>query len=148
MRCMPHAVATAALLLGSAAHADDACLLTPAQLQTLTGRAFAEGQASKNLGDGSPLCHYAEQENPQRKLTIGVSSTNAKQQFDSRLRMLQMGGKPIELKGVGDSAYYNGTGAGVLTGSKLITISNLRRASDPKIESDKVVAALQTALKK
>jgi hypothetical protein len=147
---MPHAliVASAALLMGSAVHADDACLLTPAQLQTLTGRTFGDGQASKNLGDGSPLCHYAEQAKPQRKLTIGVSSTKAKQQFDSRLRMLQMGGKSIELKGVGDSAYYNGTSAGVLTGSKLITISNLRRASDPKIEPDKVVAALQTAMKK
>ncbi|HEY6643279.1 hypothetical protein [Povalibacter sp.] len=141
-------VASAALLMSVAAYANEACLLTPQQLQTLTGRTFAEGQASRNPGDGSPLCHYAEQTNPQRKLTIGVSSTNAKQQFDSRLRMLQMGGKSIELEGVGDRAYYNGTAAGVLAGSKLIAISNLRRASDPKIESDKVIAALRAALQK
>ncbi len=141
------AIAGTALLSG-VAHASDACLLTPAQLQTLTGRAFAEGEPGKNLGDGSPLCHFAEQANPKRKLTIGVSSTNARQQFDSRVRMLQTGGKPITLDGVGDGAYYNGTSAGVLDGDRLITLSNLRRASDPKIEPAKVVAALQAMLKK
>lgn len=128
-------------------YADSACLLTPAELQALTGRAFSDGQASKNLGDGSPLCHYAEKDNPQRKLTIGVSSANAQRQFESRMRLLQAGGKSIDLKGVGDGAYFNGTAAGVLSGDKLITISNLRRAADPKIAPEKVAAMLQSVLK-
>jgi hypothetical protein len=121
--------------------------LTPSELQTLTGRAFSDGQASKNLGDGSPLCHYVEKANPQRKLTIGVSSTNAQRQFESHMRLLQMGSKSIDLKGVGDRAYFNGTAAGVLSGDKLITISNLRRAADPKIAPEMVVAMFQSALK-
>lgn len=137
------AVAGAALLACTLAHANEACLLTPAQLQDLTGRAFEEGQPGRNAGDGSPLCHYAERANPKRRLTIGVSSTNAQQQFDSRARMLQTGGRSIELQGVGEAAYYNGTAAGVLSGGRLFSISNLRRASDPKIEPEKVAAALR-----
>ena len=66
----------------------------------------------------------------------------------SRLRLLQMGGKSIDLKGVGDRAYFNGTAAGVLSGDKLITFSNLRRSSDPKIAAEQLVPALQRALKK
>jgi hypothetical protein len=145
----PHAafIAGIGLLTCAMAHADTACLLTPSELQTLTGRAFSDGQASKNLGDGSPLCHYAEKDNPRRKLTIGVSSANAQRQFDSRMRLLQTGGKSIKLEGVGDRAYFNGTAAGVLSGDKLITISNLRRAADPKIAPEKVVAMLQLALR-
>lgn len=141
-------IVVGAVLLNGAAWAESACLLTPAQLQTLTGRTFAEGQLATNPGDGSPLCHYAEQSSPSRKLTIGVSSTNAAKQFDSRVRMLQMGSKSIALDGVGDRAYYNGTSAGVLDGDRLVTISSLRRASDPKIEPGKVVDALRAALKK
>lgn len=136
------------LLACVVAQADDACPLTPSELQTLTGRAFGEGEASKNLGDGSPLCHYAEKDNPRRKLTIGVSSTNAQRQFESRMRLLKTGSKSIELQGVGDRAYFNGTAAGVLSGDKLITVSNLRRASDPEIAAEKVVALLQAVLKK
>ena len=140
-------IAGIGLFACAVAHADTACLLTPSELQTLTGRAFSDGQASKNLGDGSPLCHYAEKDNPRRKLTIGVSAVNAQRQFESRMRMLQMGGKSIALEGVGERAYFNGTAAGVLSGDKLITISNLRRAADPKIAPEKVAAMLQQALK-
>lgn len=149
LRRATHAVFIAGigLLACGLAHADNACLLTPSELQALTGRAFSEGQASKNLGDGSPLCHYAEKDNPRRKLTIGVSSANAQRQFESRLRLLQMGSKSIDLQGVGDRAYFNGTAAGVLSADKLIIISNLRRAADPKIAPEKVVAALQSALR-
>ena len=141
-------IAGIGLLAGVMAHADSACLLTPSELQTLTGRTFSDGEPSKNLGDGSPLCHYAEKDNPRRKLTIGVSSTNAQSQFESRVRLLQQGGKSIDLKGVGDRAYFNGTAAGVLVGNKLITLSNLRRSSDPKITAEQLVPALQQALKK
>jgi hypothetical protein len=140
-------IAGVGLLACALAHADGACLLTPSELQTLTGRAFSDGEASKNLGDGSPLCHYAEKDNPRRKLTIGVSSTNAQRQFESHMRLLQASGKSIDLKGVGDRAYFNGTAAGVLSGDRLITLSNLRRAADPKIAPENVVATLQLALK-
>lgn len=136
----------AALLACSAAAAETACLLTPAALQKATSRAFAEGQLARNLGDDSPLCHYAEKDNPQRKLTVGVSVANARQQFESRLRLLQMSGKSIELKDVGDRAYYNGTSAGVLAGDKLISISNLRRAGQPKIAQEKVQELLRAAI--
>lgn len=136
------------LTLSTGALAADACLLTPDELKALTGRAFEPGQPGKNLADDSPLCHYAESENPQRKLTIGMSTTNAKQQFDSRVRMLSMGGKSIELTGVGDGAYYNGTSAGALSLDKLVTFSNLRRSTDPQIAADSVAQALNAALKK
>ncbi len=141
-------IAGISLLACAIAHADNACLLTPAELHTLTGRTYGEGEASKNLGDGSPLCHYAEKDNPRRKLTIGVSAIKAKSQFESRTRLLGMSGKSIDLEGVGHRAYFNGTAAGVLVGDKLITFSNLRRASDPDIPPEKVAAALQLALKK
>ena len=150
VRRTPQAVllAAVALLAGSVAQAENACLLTPSELQRLTGRAFSEGEASKAAGDGSPLCHYAEKDNPKRKLTIGVSSSNAQRQFESRVRLLQGSGASIDLKGVGERAYFNGTAAGVLSGGRLITLTNLRRASDPKIAPEQVAAMLQLALKK
>lgn len=136
------------LLACAMAQADSACLLTPAELQSLTGRAFSEGQIAKDPGDGSPLCHYPQSDNPRRKLTIAVTSSNAQRRFEAHLRLLNLGKDSIEVEGVGDRAYYNGTSAGVLSGNKLITISNLRRGADPKIAADKVVAMLQVALKK
>lgn len=139
-------IAVVALLVHSTASAADACLLTPAQLQAATGRAFAAGEAATNPGDNSPLCHYAQTDNAKRVLTIGVSSTRAQAQFDSRLRLLQRGNASIALQGVGDRAYFSGTAAGVLSGDTLISISNLRRAGEPDIASDKVVALLRSAL--
>ena len=47
-------IAGVGLLAGTMAHADNACLLTPSELQTLTGRAFSDGEPGKNLGDGCP----------------------------------------------------------------------------------------------
>ncbi len=141
------AIGMIALWPCSSVLAEGACLLTPAELQAATGRAFAAGQSAKNLGDGSPLCHYAEKDKPQRKLTVGVSSTNAQRQFESRMRLLQMGSASIKLDGVGDRAYFSGTAAGVLAGDKLISISNLRRSPDPKIAPDKAAELLRAALK-
>ena len=57
-----------------------------------------------------------------------------------------MGKKEIGLKGVGDGAYFNGTSAGVLSGDKLITLSNVRRASAPEIPAERIVTLLQAAL--
>lgn len=139
-------MAVVTLLIRSTVSADTACLLTPAQLQVATGRAFAAGVAATNPGDNSPLCHYAQKDNAKRVLTIGVSSTRAQAQFDSRLRLLQRGNTSIALQGVGDRAYFSGTAAGVLSGETLISVSNLRRAGDPEIGSDKVVALLRSAL--
>lgn len=135
-----------AFFVTAAASADTACLLTPLQLHELTGRTFKEGEVSKSLGDGSPLCHYSEAGKPQRKLTIGVSTSNAARQFESRMRLLQMGNKKIELQGIGERAYFNGTAAGALSGDTLITITNLRSASDPQIAHEKVVSLLSLAL--
>ena len=139
-------IAAFALLSCSPVSANDACLVTPAQLQSATGRVFADGEAATNPGDGSPLCHYAQKDNAKRVLTIGVSSTKAKAQFDSRLRLLQRGSASIALQGVGDRAYFSGTAAGVLSGDTLVSISNLRRAGDPAIASDAVVELLRSAL--
>ena len=129
----------------SSADARDACLLSAQQLQAATSRAFAPGEPTK-AADGSLLCAYAEQANPKRRLTIQVSSEKAKQQFDSRVRLLSRGSASIALAGVGDAAYYNGTAAGVLMGDKLIAIGGLRRASDPKIAPEKVAHLLQLAM--
>lgn len=131
----------------SAARAGDSCLLSPEQLHAATGRTFSPGEVMK-AADGSPLCAYAELANPKRKLTLQISSTNAKQQFDSRVRMLSMGGKSIALAGVGDAAYYNGTAAGVLVADTLIAIGGLRRSSDPQITSDQVVGLLRSAIER
>jgi hypothetical protein len=57
-----------------------------------------------------------------------------------------MGKKEIGLKGVGDAAYFNGTAAGVLSGDKLITVSNVRRPSAPEIPPERIVTLLQAAL--
>jgi hypothetical protein len=141
-------IAGIGLLACATAQADNPCLLTPEQLQTMTGRAFNEGEAGKNPGNGSPQCLYAERDNPSRKLIIGVSSTDAQRRFESHLRLLKMSSQPIALEGVGDRAYFNGTSAGVLSGNTLITFSNLRRASDPQIAPEKVVAMLRVALEK
>jgi len=124
----------------------NACLVTPAELQTATGRAFSSGQESKAV-DGSPLCIYAETDAPQRKLTVNVIASRGKAAYDSRMRMLQMGKKSIDLKGVGDAAYFTGPAAGVLTGDTLITFSNVQRAgSKEPIPSERIVALLKAAL--
>ena len=137
---------TATLFLSTSnAFAASPCLLTPAELQSATGRAFIEGQETKTAV-GDPLCVYAEQARPQRKLTIEVTTNKASQRFDSRIRLLQMGKDPITLSGVGDRAYYNGTAAGVLSGERMIAIGQLRRSSDPKISADKVAQLLRSAL--
>jgi hypothetical protein len=133
------------IAIPSLAAASDACLLSAEELQAATSRAFAPGEPTK-AADGSLLCAYAEQANPKRRLTIQVSSQKAKQQFESRVRLLSSGTASIALSGVGDAAYYNGTSAGVLVGDRLIAIGGLRRAPDPKIAPEKVARLLQLAM--
>jgi hypothetical protein len=130
------------------AAANSACLLTAAELQAATGRTFDDGRAGDNALDGAVQCHYAEKGKPQRKLTVGVAGTNAKAKFESRRRLLKIGKAPIDLAGVGDAAYYNGASAGVLAGARLITLSGLRRASDPSVAPDKAAELLRTSLKR
>lgn len=122
-----------------------ACLLTPEELRAATGREFTAGQEGKAV-DGSDLCAYAEVAMPARKLAVNVIASRGKAAYESRMRLLSIGKKEIGLKGVGDAAYFNGTAAGVLTGDKLITLSNLRRASAPEIPSERIVTLLQAAL--
>jgi hypothetical protein len=132
------------------AAAQDACLLTPAQLQSATGRAFTEGVAGVEAGSNAPLCHYAEVERPQRRLTIGLLRENPRARFEASQRLLARGGNSIALAGVGDAAYFNGTAAGVLAGDVFIRISNLRRGAsqDPEISPDQARALLQAALER
>lgn len=137
-------VALLALGLPCAASAT-ACLVTVAELQTATDRAFGAGQESKAV-DGSPLCVYAEVAAPTRKLIVNVIESRGKAGFDSRVRLLTMSKKEIGLKGVGDAAYYNGTSAGVLKGDRLITFSGVRRAASKDIPPERIVALLQAAL--
>jgi hypothetical protein len=124
-----------------------ACLVTAGELQTATGRAFGPGVESKSV-DGAPLCIYAEVAAPQRRLTLNLLEQRGKAQFESRTRLLKMGKKPIELQGVGDAAYFNGTAAGVLQGDKLITFTGIRRmeSTNEHIPSQRIVALLQAAL--
>ncbi|HVF17003.1 MAG TPA: hypothetical protein VNA21_08830 [Steroidobacteraceae bacterium] len=143
--------AALALMIGliataSLADASNACLLSTDELQTATSREFAPGEPTKAAG-GSLLCAYAERSNPKRHLTIEMSSEKAKQQFESRVRLLSSGHASIALAGVGDAAYYNGTAAGVLVGDRLIAIGGLRRAPDPKIAPEKVARLLELAIK-
>jgi hypothetical protein len=140
----------AMLAAASSAHGavNSACLLTPAELQAATGRTFENGQAGDNALDGAVQCYYTERGKPQRKLTVGIAGANAKAQFESRIRLLKVGKEPIDLTGVGDAAYFNGTSAGVLAGPRLITLSGLRRASDPKVAPDRAADLLRTALKR
>jgi hypothetical protein len=129
----------------SLADASNACLLSADELKAATSREFAPGVPTK-AADGSLLCAYAERANPKRQLTIQTSSEKAKQQFESRVRLLSTGRASIALAGVGDAAYYNGTAAGVLVGDKLIAIGGLRRATDPKIAPENVERLLQLAI--
>ena len=122
-----------------------ACLLTPEELRTATGREFSAGKESKAV-DGSDMCTYHEVAAPTRKLSINVIQSRGKASFESRMRLLSMGQKEIGLKGVGDAVYFNGTSAGVLTGDKLITLSGVRRPSAPELPPERVVTLLQAAL--
>lgn len=119
----------------AAATPESPCLLSGAELSSFAGRVFADGTASKTAV-GTPMCVYSEKDRPRRKLTIEVSSTNAASQFDSRVRLLQRGKASIEMAGIGDRAYFNGTAAGVLKGDTLVAVGQLRRSSDPEISRD------------
>lgn len=128
-------ISSLGLLASPSAVADTPCLLTGAELSSFAGRAFADGAASKTAV-GTPMCVYTEKDRPKRKLTIEVSSTNAASQFDSRVRLLQRGKASIEIAGIADRAYFNGTAAGVLKGDTLVAVGQLRRSSDPDISRD------------
>ena len=126
----------------------NACILTPAEVQTAIGRAFSAGQESKAV-DGSAVCSYAEVAFPKRRLVINVVDSKGKVRFDSAKRLLKMSNKPIDLAGVGDAAYFNGTSAGVLSGDKYIAFSGLKPAPGSKpshAAPEQIVALLQAAL--
>ena len=130
------------------AAAQEACLLTPAELESATGRAFTEGVPGVEVGSNVPLCHYAEVERPQRRLTIGLLRESSRARFEASQRLLTRGNDSIALPDVGSAAYFNGTAAGVLAGDIFIRISNLRRGAsqDPEISPEQARTLLQAAL--
>ncbi|MBM0106737.1 hypothetical protein JM946_18550 [Steroidobacter sp. S1-65] len=128
----------------------NACLLSPAELQTKMGRAFNAGQQSEAV-DGSALCSYTEVANPKRSLRINVIESQAAPRFERTKRLLTMGNKSIDLAGVGDAAYYNGTTAAVLSGDRLVVISNVKPppGSKPSHHSpEEMVALLKAAIER
>jgi hypothetical protein len=126
----------------------NACILTPAKLQTLVGRAFNAGQESKAV-DGSSVCSYTEVDSPKRRLVINVIESKADVRFESAKRLLKMSNKPIDLAGVGDAAYYNGTAAGVLSKDRMIAFSGVKPPPGSKpshLAPEQIVALLKAAL--
>lgn len=126
----------------------NACMLTPAELQSLVGRAFNAGQESKAV-DGSSVCSYTEVALPKRRLLINVIDSKAKVRFESAKRLLKMTNKPIDLSDVGDAAYYNGTAAGVLSGDRMISFSGVKPPPGSKpshLPPEQIVALLKAAL--
>lgn len=141
-------VAAFVLLFAASAALANPCLVTPAELKAATGRDFSEGAAGKDITGQYDECTYAEKAAPTRKLIISVRVTKAQAQYESRKRLLHFGKDPIDLAGVGDAAFFSGVAAGVLKGDTAIFVSGVRRASDPKIEREKVAELLRAAVKR
>ncbi|TDQ44154.1 hypothetical protein [Permianibacter aggregans] len=131
-------------------NADDAlanspCRLSSADLQAATGRTFNEGEVTITA-TGISMCVYTEKDKPKRRVTLEVSSDNAEKQFESKMRLLQLGKKSIVLPGVGDKAYFNGTAAGVLKGDTFFSLGQLRRSSEPELKPENVIALLSKTI--
>jgi hypothetical protein len=138
--------AVAVLALGAPVAAlANACILTPSELQTATGRSFNAGQESKAV-DGSSVCSYTEVAAPKKRLVVNVIESKGKARFESSKRLLTMSRKDIGLAGVGDAAYFNGPSAGVLSGDKMIALSGVERAQVAAVPPERIVALLQIAL--
>jgi hypothetical protein len=124
-----------------------ACIFTPAELQTATGRAYNAGQESKAV-DGSSVCSYTEVDAPKKRLVVNVIESKGKVRFESSKRLLKMTRKSIDLAGVGDAAYFNGPSAGVLSGDKVIALTGVERAQVAAVPPERVVALLGIALER
>lgn len=141
-------IAALALLLTAGAALANPCLVTPAELKAATGRDFTDGEAGKDITGQYEQCAYAEKAKPTRKLIVSIRNDKAKEQYEASKRLLHFGNESIDLANVGDAAYFSGVAAGVMKGDRAILVSGVRRASDPKIEREKVAELLRAALKR
>lgn len=137
-----------AATLGPSAEASGGCLVTPAELEAATGRVFEEGRSGKDITQQHDECVYAEKNQAKHKLVISVRTVNARQQFESRKRLLTMGKDSIDIEDVGDAAWFSGVAAAVLKGDRALFLSGVRRASDPNIPREKIAELLRAALKR
>lgn len=131
------------LMFGSPALASDACLLSAEELSTATGREFSAGEARKDIVTSEPQCFYAQKANPKRGVLLRIHTQKAASRFEATKRATSFGSEPVDLSGVGDAAYFNGTSAGVLVGEKAAILGTLRGAGDPKIDRAKVAELLK-----
>jgi hypothetical protein len=130
------------LMFSGQVFAADACLLSPEELSTATGREFSAGEARKDIATGEPQCFYAQKANPKRGVLLRIQSEKAAKRFEATKRVTTFGSEPVDVPGVGDAAYFNGTSAGVLAGQQAVILS-LRGAGDPKIAREKVADLLK-----
>lgn len=131
------------LMFESPAFASDACLLSVEELSAATGREFSAGEARKDIATGEAQCFYAQKANPKRGMSLRIHAQKAASRFEATKRATSFGSEPVDLPGVGDAAYFNGTSAGVLVGEKAAILGTLRGAGDPKIDRAKVAELLK-----
>lgn len=134
------------LFLAGQAFAADSCLLSAEEVSAATGRAFSAGEARKDIVTGEPQCFYAQKENPKRGVMLRIHSQKAASRFEATKRVTTFGNDPVDLPGIGDGAYFNGTSAGVLVGDKAVILGSLRGAGEPKIGHDKVAELLRLVI--
>lgn len=139
----PFVLGLSALVLTSQAFAADGCLLSVEELAATTGRAFSAGEPRKDIVTGEPHCFYAQKENPKRGMLLRIHTQKADRRFEATKRATSFGSDPVEVPGVGDAAYFNGTSAGVLVGDKAVILGSIRTAGDPKIDREKVAKLLK-----
>lgn len=131
------------LMFAGQAFAADACLLTPEELSTATGREFSAGEGRKDIATGEPQCFYAQKANPKRGVLLRIQSEKAASRFAATKRVTTFGSDPVDVPGIGDAAFFNGTSAGVLAGEQAAILSSLRGAGEPKIAREKVAELLK-----
>lgn len=131
------------LILAGQAFASDGCLLSSDELSAATGRAVLAGQPRKDIVTGEPQCFYAQKDKPKRGMMLRIHAQKAANRFEATKRVTAVGGEPVDLPGVGDAAFFNGTSAGVLVGDKAVILGSLRGAGDPKIAPEEVTKLLQ-----
>jgi hypothetical protein len=130
-------------LLAAPALAADGCLLSVDELSAAAGRAFSAGEPRKDIVTEEPQCFYAQKDKPKRGMTLRIHTQKAASRFEATKRVTTFGSDPVELSGVGDAAFFNGTSAGVLVGDKAVILGSIRGAGDPKIAREKVVGLLK-----
>lgn len=136
------------LVLAGQAFSADACLLSVDELKATTGRVFKAGEPRKDVVTGEPQCFYSQAENPKRGVLLRILEQKAASRFEASKRATSFGTDPVDLSGVGDAAFFNGTSAGVLVGDQAIILGSIRGAGDPKIEREKVGGLLKVVVER